>query len=114
MLSNRELQELALIEEGLRAEDRRFAAGFEKEPARVRTRRWPARALLAFGVFVVVTGVLTSTETLVMQGLVCVAAGVGWMRWQAVRAARAAVAGGVAPRPGARPDGPPPGRGSTV
>ena len=112
MLSDRERQELALIEEGLRAEDRRFADAFRSGPRARRARRWPARALLAFGVFVVVVGVLTSTATLVIQGIVCVGGGIGWMRWQAVQAARAAMADGVVPRPGARPDGPATGRGS--
>jgi len=113
MLSDRERHELALIEEGLRAEDRRFADGFQARPPSRRTPRWPVRALLAFGVFVVAVGVLTSTGTLVLQGLACIGGGVGWLRWQAVQAFRAAVADGVVPRPGARPDGPATGRGST-
>jgi len=112
MLSDREQQELALIEEGLRAEDRRFADGFRSGPRVRRTRRWPARALLAFGVLVVVVGLLTSTATLILQGMVCVGGGIGWMRWQAFQAARAALADGAVPRPGARPDGPATGRGS--
>jgi hypothetical protein len=112
MLSDRERQELALIEQRLQAEDRRFADGFQIGPRARRIRRWPTRALLVFGVFVMAVGVLTSTEMLVMQGVLCVGAAIVWMRRQAVQAARAAVADGVVPRPGARPDGPATGRGS--
>ena len=112
MLSDRERHELALIEEGLRAEDRRFADGFQAGPPVRPARRWPARALLVFGAVVLAVGVLTSAEMLVMQGLVCIGGGVAWLRWQAAQAARAAIADGVPPRPGARPDGPSTGRGS--
>lgn len=114
MLSDRERHELTLIEEGLRSSDRRFADGFETRPKPPRGRRRWAVALLAFGVFCAVMGVLTSTEMLVVQGLTGIAAGVGWLRWQAVRAARAVVGGDGDDRPGARPDGPPAGRGQAA
>jgi hypothetical protein len=114
MLSDREQQELARIEQALLAEDRRFAEGLRKGPRVDRTRRWPARALLAFGVFVIVIGALTSAGMLVFQGLVVTGAGVVWVRWQAARRGYSDGATGFPVRPANHPDGPPTGRGQPV
>lgn len=114
MLSDREQQELARIEEALEAEDRRFADGLRKGPQIGRARRWPARALLGFGVAVLVLGALASAGMLVLQGIVLTGAGVAWVRWQAARAVRNDGATGFPARPQAHPDGPPTGRGQPV
>jgi DUF3040 family protein len=114
MLSDREQRELARIEEGLKAEDKRFGQGLRRGPRIDRTRRWPARALLGFGVALIVIGALTSAESLILQGVLFTGIGVAWVRWQAVRAARADGRGGLPARPAGRPDGPTPGRGQPV
>lgn len=109
MLSDREQQELARIEAALKAEDRSFADGLRTGPRIDRTRRWPARATLFFGVSLLVIGALTSAGMLVFQGIVCAAAGVLWLRWQATRRGRSD--GTTFPaRPAGHPDGPPTGR----
>jgi hypothetical protein len=114
MLSDREQQELARIEAGLKAEDRRLTTGLRKGPRIDRTRGWPARALLSFGVAVLVIGALTSAGMLIFQGLVLTGAGLAWVRWQATRPGRNDGAAGFPARPGAHPDGPPTGRGQPV
>jgi hypothetical protein len=114
MLSDREQRELARIEEGLRAEDKRFGRGLGKGPRIDRTRRWPARSLLAFGVTLIVIGALTSAESLILQGILFTGIGIAWVRWQAVRATRADGPGGLPARPAGHPDGPTPGRGRPV
>ena len=113
MLSDREQQELARIEQALLAEDRRFAEGLRKGPRLDRTRRWPARALLAFGILVIAIGALTSAGMLVFQGIAAAAAGVAWVRWQAARSGLSTGATGPV-RPANHPDGPPTGRGQPV
>jgi Flp pilus assembly protein TadB len=114
MLSDREQQELARIEAGLQADDRRFADGLRKGPRIDRTRRWPARALLVFGVLLLVVGALTSAGMLVFQGIVATAGGVLWLRWLAARRGRSDGASGFPVRPAGHPDGPPTGRGQPV
>jgi hypothetical protein len=114
MLSDREQRELARIEESLRAEDKHFAMGLRKGPRIDRTRRWPSRALLGFGIALIVIGALTSAESLILQGILFTGIGVAWIRWQIARAARAAGPGGLPARPAGRPDGPTPGRGQPV
>jgi Protein of unknown function (DUF3040) len=114
MLSDREQRELARIEEGLKAEDKRFGQSLRKGPRIDRTRRWPARTLLGFGIALIVIGALTSAESLVLQGILFTGIAVAWIRWQAVRAARADGRGGLPARPAGHPDGPTPGRGQPV
>ena len=114
MLSDREQQELARIEAALQAEDRRFAEGLRKGPRIDGTRRWPARALLAFGVFLIAVGLLTSAGMLVFQGILATGAGVAWLRWQAAGRGRNDGAAGFPARPAGHPDGPPTGRGQPV
>jgi Protein of unknown function (DUF3040) len=114
MLSDREQRELARIEEGLKAEDKSFGQSLRKGPRIDRTRRWPARSLLGFGVALIVIGALTSAESLVLQGILFVGVAVAWIRWQTVRAARADGPGGLPARPAGHPDGPTPGRGQPV
>lgn len=108
MLSDREREELARIEQGLVGSDRRLAAAF-RSGAPPAPRRWPVRALLGFGAFLLVVAVLTGADGLFLQGLLCLTAGLVWRRWQA---RRARAEGGTAPADparGDRTDGSPPG-----
>jgi hypothetical protein len=114
MLSDREQRELRRIEEGLKAEDKRFVQGLRKGPRIDRTRRWPARSLLGFGILLIVIGALTSAGSLIFEGILFTGIAVAWIRWQAARAARADGPGGRPVRPAGRPDGPTPGRGQPV
>jgi len=107
MLSDREREQLAAIEQSLMADDRRLAASLSAVPVR-RERRWPQRALLGFGVFLLVIAVLTGADGLFLQGLLCIGGWFGWRRWQARRRPDTDPAVNDPPR-GARPDGTPPG-----
>jgi hypothetical protein len=109
MLSDREQQELQRIEEALKAEDKRFAQGLRRGPRIDKTRRWPARSLLGFGIFLIVIGALTGAAPLILEGILFTGIAIAWIRWQARRAARANGGG----RP-VRPDGPTPGFGQPV
>lgn len=109
MLSDREQQELQRIEEALKADDKRFAQGLRRGPRIDRTRRWPVRALLGFGITLIVIGALTSAAPLILEGILFTGIAVAWIRWQTVRAARAKGNG-----PPVRPDGPAPGFGQPV
>jgi hypothetical protein len=86
MLSEYEQRELAAIEQGLAEEDRRLAASFRPRGTGAATpwfrRRWMSRALLGFGVMLLVVGVLASADGLFVQGLLFGGGGVLWMRWQ--------------------------------
>jgi Protein of unknown function (DUF3040) len=113
MLSDREQQELQRIEEALKADDKRFAQGLRRGPRIDKTRRWPARALLGFGIALIVIGALTSAAPLILEGVLFTGIAVAWIRWQTVRAARAN-GGGQPVRPADRPDGPTPDFGQPV
>ena len=104
MLSDDERRELARIEESLTAEDHRLADAFRtgRRTGRQR-RRWPVRALIGFGIMLLVVGLLTGTEELFLQGLLFGGAGVAWSRWRAWRGSAgpsAGAAGQPSPRPG--------------
>ena len=114
MLSDREQQELQRIEEALKADDNRLAEGLRRGPRIDRTRRWPARALLGFGIALILIGALTTAESLVLEGILFTGIAVAWIRWQTMRAARANGTGGRPVRPAGRPDGPNPGFGQPV
>ncbi len=109
MLSDREQQELQRIEEALKADDKRFAHGLRRGPRIDKTRRWPVRSLLGFGIALIVIGALTSSAPLILEGILFTGIAIAWMRWQAARAARGRGAG----RP-VRPDGPTTGFGQPV
>lgn len=109
MLSDSERHELALIEQGLQADDRRFAARFGPAPRTGRRRRWPVRATAGFGALLVLVGLLTSTDSLFLQGVLFLAVAVGWSRWRAAQEDRAGAADAAARPSDARPDGSPPG-----
>lgn len=107
MLSDREREQLARIEQALVADDRRLAATLGATAPRAE-RRWPQRALLGFGVLLLVVAVLTGADGLFLQGLLCLAGWFGWRRWQARTRPEAGSPVDDPPR-GARPDGSPPG-----
>ncbi|MFL6128215.1 MAG: DUF3040 domain-containing protein [Mycobacteriales bacterium] len=86
MLSDHERRELSFIEQRLR-EDPRLAASLG-DGARPE-RRWPIRLLVCVGILLIVTGLLTVTAGLLLQGLLAVGAGITWSRWRASRSARA-------------------------
>ena len=82
MLSDRELQELGLIEEGLR-EDSRFAAAFpDQGRAPLHRRRWVLRLAIAFGLLTLVSGLALDAAGLALQGLLLAGASYGWWRWR--------------------------------
>jgi hypothetical protein len=89
MLSDREREQLAGIEQALVASDRRLAAAFSAGRPR-RERRWPLRALSGFGVLLLVVGLLTATEVLLLQGLLCLGGAYAWRRWRGRRMDRPA------------------------
>jgi Flp pilus assembly protein TadB len=103
MLSDYERRQLALIEKGFADEDHRLVAALDPKPAGTpwTRRRWLARALLAFGIALLVIGMLTAADGLFMQGLLFGATGGVWVHWQ--RRARRAGEGDGAPRGQAHP-----------
>ena len=113
MLSDRERRQLADIERALVAGDRRLADSFRAgRSGRGRTPgRWLERALIAFGVLLVVVALLTGTEGLFLQGLLFGAAGVLRARWRRRRMAAGPPGGpgGGEDSPSPRPYGSPPG-----
>jgi len=108
MLSDRERKQLADIERALLAGDRRLAATF-RSGAPPTQRRWPVRALLGFGAFLLVVALLTGADALFLQGLLCLGGGFAWRRWRATRSRGGGGSPVVDPARGARPDGTPPG-----
>jgi Protein of unknown function (DUF3040) len=114
MLSDREQRELQRIEEALKAGDKRFVRGLRRGPTIDHTRRWPARALLGFGITLILVGALTSAESLILEGVLFTGIAVAWIRWQVARAARSDGFGGRPVRPAGHPDGPTPGFGQPV
>ena len=108
MLSDRERQQLADIEQALMAGDRRLAATF-RSGAPPTGRRWPVRALLGFGVLLLVVALLTGADALFLQGLLCLGGGFAWRRWRAARSRATDGSTAADPARGARPDGTPPG-----
>ena len=96
MLSEYERRQLAMIEQNLAEEDRRLVDSLDPRPAGTpwSRRRWASRALLGFGIALMVLGLLASADGLFMQGLLFGGIGGVWMRWQ-VRAAKRTPADGV-------------------
>ena len=79
MLSEHDRRELALIEEQLRSDDRRFADTFHAgRPGPRRDRRWARRALVGFGAFTLMVGLAAGAAGLFLQGLLVLGAGIVW------------------------------------
>jgi Protein of unknown function (DUF3040) len=86
MLSEREQRELALIEQRLHDDDRRFAASFRGRRGVPRPRRqWPVWALIGVGLLLVLAGLVTGISSVWVEGLLVAGTGVAWSRWQAYR-----------------------------
>jgi hypothetical protein len=107
MLNDRERQQLADIEQALAA-DRRLAASF-RSGAPPAGRRWPVRALLGFGAFLLVVALLTGSDGLFLQGLLCLGGGFAWRHWRATRSRGTGGSTAADPARDTRPDGTPPG-----
>lgn len=82
MLSDREQQQLGLIEQGLR-EDSRFAAAFPGQGrAPLHRRRWVLRLGIALGLLMVLCGLVLDASGMAIQGLLLAGASYGWWRWR--------------------------------
>jgi hypothetical protein len=84
MLSEHERRQLARIEEGLEADPQLVASLRDVR----RRRRRLVRVLIAFGILLILSGMLTNTGALVLQGFLAVGAGCAWFWWPAYRATR--------------------------
>jgi hypothetical protein len=108
MLNEHDRRELASIEERLRADDQRFAETFPTGPSRSRRGRGLAtRALLCFGAFMLIVGLVASAVGVFLQGLLVLGAGIVWILWLRRRTVGRSAA---TAHPGDRSpsDGPPP------
>jgi hypothetical protein len=98
MLNEDDRRELSLIEEGLCCDDRRFADTFRTDRPRWRERRWISRALLGFGAFMMLVGMVASASGVFLNGLLVSAAGVAWI-WLLRRRATAGERRSAGPPP---------------
>ena len=82
MLSDRELQELGLIEEGLR-DDRRLAAslGSGRRPP-LHRRPGIVRAAIVLGLVLTVCGPVLAAPGVTLQGLLLAGGSYVWWRWK--------------------------------
>jgi Protein of unknown function (DUF3040) len=103
MLSDREREELGLIEQGLR-DDSRFAASFgHRRRPPLHLRRWFVRTAVAVGLLIALCGLVVGAVGLFLQGILLAGPCCGWWLWRGRRDA-ARWAGGadqeVEPGPG--------------
>ena len=87
MLSERERQELALIEQNLQ-DDSRLAASFldgRKPPLHL--RRGVVRAAVVTGLLIALSGLLLGVAELFFQGALLAGGGYGWWTWRGKRSA---------------------------
>jgi len=105
MLSDRERQKLAQIEQDL-IDDRRLADALSDHALRHRSRWLPA-AVAGFGIVVLVLGLFCADGPLVLQGMAVAGVGFGWRWWRARRASARSPGRASGPSP-ARPAGHPP------
>jgi hypothetical protein len=89
MLSDHERSVLSSIEHELYDDDPEFANAFRTGRCpRVRRRRhWPSLLLAAAGLAMMLIGLLSRIDPLLLEGFVIALAGVGYGRWQARLAA---------------------------
>jgi hypothetical protein len=81
MLSEREEKELELIEQGLR-DDGLFLAAFPQERRPLHRRPWVVRTAIAFGLVLVLAGLVLSASGLVLQGLLLAGTAYAWWCWK--------------------------------
>ncbi len=82
MLSDRERQELALIEEGLR-DDSRLVASFQDGRRRPLHRRAGiVRAAVVLGLILTVGGLILDAAAVTLQGLLLAGVSYVWWRWK--------------------------------
>jgi hypothetical protein len=101
MLSDREEQELGLIEQGLR-DDSRLAASFGDRPRRPLHRRpGVVRTAIAVDLLLLVAGLMLAATGLALQGLLLTSVSYVWWHWKVKPAPRE-------PAPPERPERPSP------
>jgi hypothetical protein len=88
MLSNHERRELARIEQGLR-EDPEWHEPQAMTERSTRWRRWGLRLLIGFASLVLVIGVITTADDLLLQGVLMMGAACGWWLCRQVAAGKA-------------------------
>ena len=98
MLSDHEQRELDMIKQGL-ADDQQLVevlGGDAPIPSRT---KW-IRAVVSFGILLLVLGALCGDGRLVLEGLLIGSAGIAWSWWRRWRAAKAARRAAATPSPG--------------
>ncbi|HEY6749139.1 MAG TPA: DUF3040 domain-containing protein [Mycobacteriales bacterium] len=79
MLNENDRRELSLIEQGLVSDDRRLADTFRNvRPWSGRRSRWATRAVIGFGTFLVLIGIVAGAGGVFLQGLLALGCGIGW------------------------------------
>lgn len=81
MLSDREQQQLGLIEEGLR-DDSRLAASLRSGRRPLHRRPRIVRAAIILGLVLTVVGPLIGASGVTLQGLLLATGSYGWWRWK--------------------------------
>ncbi len=104
MLTDRERQELALIEEGLRDDDRLAASFRDRRRPPPYLRRGVVRAAIAVGLLIALSGLVVGAGEVFLQGVLLAGVGYGWWAWRGKRRAARWV-GSAAPHadPGGTP-----------
>jgi Protein of unknown function (DUF3040) len=81
MLSDREQQELGLIEEGLR-DDSRLASSLRNARLPLHRRPWIVRTAIVLGFVLTMSGPILAAYGLTLQGLLLAGASYVWWRWK--------------------------------
>jgi hypothetical protein len=81
MLSEREERELLVIEEGLR-DDGLFAFAFRTARRPLHRRRWVVRTAIAFGLVLILAGLVLEASGLALQGLLLAGGSYAWWCWK--------------------------------
>ena len=81
MLSEREERELLLIEEGLR-DDGLFAFAFPTARRPLHRRPWVVRTAIAFGLVLILAGLVLEASGLALQGLLLAGGSYAWWCWK--------------------------------
>jgi len=81
MLSEREERELLVIEEGLR-DDGLFAFAFRTARRPLHRRRWVVRTATAFGLVLILAGLVLEASGLALQGLLLAGGSYAWWCWK--------------------------------